>query len=84
MSIDIPTARLELTGREVQVLRLLACGRTYEQASDALGVSLHTVRSHVKNLYRKLGVRSGRAAVWRALELGLLGGAPHAVQTVYD
>ena len=84
MSIDNPTPRLELTGREAQVLRLLASGRTYEQASDALGVSLHTVRSHVKNLYRKLGVRSGRAAVWRALELGLLGGALDAVHTVYD
>jgi ATP/maltotriose-dependent transcriptional regulator MalT len=74
MKIESVTTAAGLTGREAQVLRLLACGRSYEQASDALGVSLHTVRSHVKNLYRKLGVRSGRAAVWRALELGLLGG----------
>ena len=75
---------IRLTAREADVLGLLARGRSYEQASDALGVSLHTVRSHVKNLYRKLGVRSGRAAVWRALELGLLGGTPAAIQPVYD
>ncbi len=75
---------IRLTAREAEVLGLLARGRSYEQASDALGVSPHTVRSHVKNLYRKLGVRSGRAAVWRALELGLLGGVPGAVQPVYD
>jgi hypothetical protein len=36
-------------------------------------VSVHTVATHAKNLYRKLGVRSARAAVWQALELGLLG-----------
>lgn len=74
MKIESMTTASGLTGREAQVLKLLALGRSYEQASDALGVSLHTVRSHVKNLYRKLGVRSARAAVWRALELGLLGG----------
>jgi DNA-binding NarL/FixJ family response regulator len=41
--------------------------------SERLGVSANTVASHVKNIYRKLEVHSGRAAVWRALELRLLG-----------
>jgi len=36
-------------------------------------VSLHTVTSHVRNTYRKLGVRSGAAAVMRAVELRLFG-----------
>jgi ATP/maltotriose-dependent transcriptional regulator MalT len=36
-------------------------------------VSLHTVGSHIKNAYRKLGVRSGAAAVMRAVELRLFG-----------
>lgn len=66
---------IRLTSREANVLQLLARGRTYEQVGDELGVSLHTVASHVKNIYRKLEVHSGRAAVWRALELRLLGGA---------
>lgn len=81
---DRTITEIRLTARETEVLRLLARGRSYEQASDMLGVSLHTLRSHVKNLYRKLGVRSGRAAVWRALELGLLGGALEPVRTIYD
>lgn len=61
----------KLTRREAQLLRLLAEGQTYAGASEQLGVSPHTVASHVKNIYRKLGVRSGRAAVWRAIGLGL-------------
>jgi len=61
-----------LTSREADVLRLLARGRTYAQVSDELAVSLHTVASHVKNIYRKFEVHSARAAVWRALELRLI------------
>jgi len=65
------TARL--TPRESDVLRLIAHGCTYAQVADRLGVSPHTVTSHVKNAYRKLGVRSGAAAVMRAVELRLFG-----------
>jgi DNA-binding NarL/FixJ family response regulator len=69
--IDVDSGRL--TARESDVLRLLARGCTYEKAADVLGVSPHTVTSHVKNAYRKLGVHSGAAAVMRAVELKLLG-----------
>lgn len=62
-----------LTPRESDVLRLIARGCTYAQAGDDLGVSPHTVASHIKNAYRKLGVRSGAAAVMRAVELRLFG-----------
>lgn len=61
-----------LTLRERQVLELIALGCTYEQAAVRLGVSPHTVVSHVKNLYRKLGVHSAAAAVMRAMQLHLL------------
>ena len=61
-----------LTPREIDVLRLLAHGCSYAEIADRLGVSLHTVVSHVKNLYRKLDVHSARAAVWRAFELRML------------
>ena len=64
-----------LTTREMDVLRLLARGCTYTQVGDRLGVSCNTVATHVKNIYRKLEVRSARAAIWRAFELRLLGGA---------
>jgi len=59
-------AHVRLTAREADVLQSLARGCTYVQVADQLGVTLNTVASHVKNLYRKLEVRSARAAVWRA------------------
>ena len=62
-----------LTRRESEILRLIAFGCTYAQAANRLGVSLHTVASHIKNTYRKLGVRSAAAAVMRAVELQLFG-----------
>ncbi len=63
---------LFLTPREAQVLGLLARGCTYARAADRLGVSRHTVETHVKNLYRKLAVHSAAAAVLKAVELRLL------------
>ena len=61
-----------LTTREAEVVRLLAVGCTYVQIADRLGVSAHTVASHIKNLYRKLEAHSGRMAVMRAMQLRLL------------
>jgi DNA-binding CsgD family transcriptional regulator len=60
---------VRLTGREAEVLRLIARGCTYVQAAAALGISGHTVGSHIKNAYRKLEVHSAAAAVMRAVEL---------------
>jgi len=64
---------VHLTARELDVLRLLARGLSYAQASERLGVALNTVGSHVKKAYRKLDVHSAGAAVMRAIQLGLLG-----------
>jgi LuxR family transcriptional regulator, maltose regulon positive regulatory protein len=64
-----------LTARETDVLRALSQGCTYEQVGVRLGISLHTVTSHIKNAYRKLEVHSAAAAVMRSVELKLLGGA---------
>jgi DNA-binding CsgD family transcriptional regulator len=60
---------VRLTGREADVLRLMARGCTYVQVADALGISANTVGSHIKNAYRKLEVHSAAAAVMRAVEL---------------
>lgn len=67
------TARI--TRREAEVLRMLASGFTYQQASTRLGISLHTVTTHVKSAYRKLDVHSAGAAVMRAVELRIIGQA---------
>jgi DNA-binding NarL/FixJ family response regulator len=66
---------IRLTSRESDVLRLLARGCTYSQVGERLGVSAHTVASHIKNAYRKLGVHSAAAAVMRAVDLRIIGKA---------
>jgi LuxR family maltose regulon positive regulatory protein len=61
-----------LSGREVDVLRLLATDLGGPDIARQLVVSLNTVRTHTKNIYAKLGVNNRRAAVRRAQELHLL------------
>ena len=61
-----------LTAREIQVLQLLARGNSYADVARHLGISVHTVGTHIKNAYRKLKVGTAAAAVARAVELGLL------------
>ena len=61
-----------LTPRELAVVRLLGSGCTYGQVAVRLGISPHTVVTHIKNAYRKLEVHTAAAAVMRALQLGLL------------
>jgi DNA-binding CsgD family transcriptional regulator len=64
--------RIDLTPREIDVVRLLSLGCSYSQVADRLGISEHTVTSHIKNAYRKLDVHTGAGAVFRAMALGLL------------
>ncbi len=61
------TAECDLTPRESDILLLIAQGRRAPEMTDALGVSMGTVRTHVKHLYAKLDVHSYAEAV-RALE----------------
>ena len=65
--------RSRLTSREIDVLRLLSHGYTYFEIGGKLGISVHTVTSHIKKSYRKLGAHSAAEAVTRAAELHLLG-----------
>jgi DNA-binding CsgD family transcriptional regulator len=62
-----------LTAREIDVLALLARGCSYAAIGQRLGISAHTVASHIKNSYRKLEVHCAAAAVMRAVELQLIG-----------
>ena len=63
--------RPALTRREREVLGLLAKGATYDDAARVLGISLGTVQSHVKRLYRKLEVSSKAEAAAEAVRRGL-------------
>lgn len=50
-----------LTPREADVLELLQAGRSNAEIAEELHVSIETVRTHARNIYRKLGVRTRRA-----------------------
>jgi DNA-binding CsgD family transcriptional regulator len=63
---------VRLTVREIEVLRLIARGRTYSRVAIELSMSAHTVGTHMKNAYRKLDVHSAAAAVMQAVRLGLI------------
>jgi predicted ATPase/DNA-binding CsgD family transcriptional regulator len=60
-----------LTRREVEVLGLVAAGLTDAQVAERLVLSVRTVHSHVRSIYRKLGVSSRTAAAGYALRQGL-------------
>jgi len=62
-----------LSAREIDVLKALSQGYTYEEIGARLDISINTVTSHIKNAYRKLKVHSAAEAVMRAVELRLLG-----------
>jgi LuxR family maltose regulon positive regulatory protein len=61
-----------LSERELEVLRLLATRLSSTEMADHLVVSVHTVRSHIKNIYAKLDVHKRHEAVARGRDLGLL------------
>ena len=61
-----------LTTREVEVLRLLADGRSNPEIAEELVVAVGTVKAHTNSIYRKLDVANRTQAVVRVRELGLL------------
>jgi DNA-binding NarL/FixJ family response regulator len=61
-----------LTARETDVLNMIARGLSYTEAASALVLSHHTVRDHLKSVYRKLSVSSKSEAVYEARQLGLI------------
>jgi DNA-binding NarL/FixJ family response regulator len=61
-----------LSPREQEVLMLIARGFSYAEIARLQSVSVHTVQTHIKNLYSKLSVHSKNEAVFEASRLGLL------------
>ena len=64
--------RPELTPRELEVLHLLVRGRSNKEIATSLGVSEPTVKSHLKALFLKLGVRDRTQAAVSALQHGIV------------
>ncbi len=63
----------QLGQREQEVLQCLVDGLSYKMVADKLGISINTVRSHIKHIYEKLHVRSNTEAVAKTINERLLG-----------
>ena len=66
---DTPFA---LTSRQLEILRLMADGRTDREIAGALFISYRTVTTHVENILKQMGVDSRTAASTDAVRLGLI------------
>jgi DNA-binding NarL/FixJ family response regulator len=65
-------SRPSLTGRERSILSAVAAGKTTAAISRDLWISEHTIKFHLTNIYRKLGVANRAGAVRYALEHGIV------------
>lgn len=63
---------VDLSPREQEVLELISRGFSYAEISRLKGISVHTVQTHIKSLYRKLSVSSKSEAVYEATKMGLI------------
>lgn len=66
----------DLTHRQVEVLRLVAAGRSNGEVADALSISRRTAEHHVQDIYVKIGASTRAAAALYAMEHGLVGPRP--------
>lgn len=70
--IKAPDRPEKLTGRETDVLRLLALGRSNKEIADELVIGEKTVKTHVSNILMKLGLSSRTQAALHAVRIGLV------------
>jgi DNA-binding NarL/FixJ family response regulator len=64
--------RFSLSQRELQILELIVEGKSNKEIAETIYLSLDTVKSHMKNVYQKLGVHSRSQAVKTAIQQGLV------------
>ena len=68
----VPGLVEQLTARELEVLALLAAGRSNQRIAHELVVALNTVKKHVTHVLGKLGAANRTEAVAQARQLGLI------------
>lgn len=71
-SVPASPMRVELTRRELDVLRLIASGQSNREIAETLGTAEATVKNQASSIFGKLGVRDRTRAVLRAIELGVI------------
>jgi DNA-binding NarL/FixJ family response regulator len=69
---QVATLDIELSDRELQVLKGLSDGLSYKRIADVSDLSVHTVRTYIRRIYRKLQVTTSTEAVSRAARAGLI------------
>lgn len=69
---EAAVARLGISQRELEVLQLMAGGRSNQEIAEALFVSLNTVKTHSKNLFDKLEAGRRTQAVDKGRKLGII------------
>jgi DNA-binding NarL/FixJ family response regulator len=67
-----PETESPLTPRELELLAALGDGHSYESAAGTLGVTVNTVRCHIRSIYNKLQVHTQTEAVSKVLRAGLI------------
>lgn len=72
----VPNNESNLSDREREILKLVAKGFNFGEIGGILGISPHTVTSHIKKIYRKMAVHSRGEAVYEAQRMGLLDSWP--------
>lgn len=70
-TVEKNTPNEALSDRELEVLKLISQSHTGVQIADKLNISHHTVESHRKNLFRKIGVNSTYALIKYAMQNGI-------------
>ena len=70
--IELPTIPTCLTSREMQVLQYMALGKTREETSIILDISVETVKTHAKSIMTKLDASNTPNMISRAYALGIL------------
>ena len=63
---------LKLSPREIELLQCIARGHSYARCAEVMKISLSTVQTHIRNMYRKLEVSNQRQAISKAQSSGLL------------
>lgn len=64
--VSVDTSALPLSGREREIVALVAAGKTNSEIGELLQISARTVQKHLENVFRKLGVETRTALVMRA------------------
>ena len=69
---EFTSAKSPLSGRELEVLKLLAAGRQRDEIAAALGIGAESVKTHLKGIMNKLDCPNAPSSVSKAYELGIL------------